>query len=76
VKILSTQNLAVMLSLCIACISAQAAEEAPDPLLAKPLVELKRTVVSSNSEIDRILGAEAIVKLLDPPAPDRLSPVC
>jgi len=64
-----TEALAGTLALCLAWSPAPAAEEVPDPLLAKPTADLKKTVESSDSEIDRILAAEAIAELLNPPAP-------
>lgn len=71
VKTSSTNTLTVVLVLCLTWNPAPAAEKAPDPLLAKPMGDLKRTVQSSVSEIDRILAAEAIAKLLKPPAPPK-----
>ncbi len=56
------------LAWCLAWSSALAAEDVPDPLLAKPMADLKKTVESSDSETERILAAEAIAELLRPPA--------
>ena len=69
-----TEALAGTLALYLAWSPALAAEDAPDPLLAKPMADLKKTVESSDSEIDRILAAEAIGKLLNPPAPPKKGP--
>jgi len=66
-----TEALVGTLSLCLAWSAALAAEDAPDPLLAKSVADLKKTVESSDSEIGRILAAEAIAKLLNPPAPPK-----
>jgi HEAT repeat protein len=63
--------LAATLAWCLASRAALAAEDAPDPLLAKPMADLKKTVESSDSELNRILAAEAIAKLLKPPAPPK-----
>jgi len=71
VEVRLTAILAGTLSLCLAWGPAPAAEDAPDPLLAKPVTDLKKAVESSDSEIDRILAAEAIAKLLNPPAPPK-----
>ena len=70
-KTLSAKTLAVMLALCLEWSPAPAAEEAPASLLSKPVADLKKTVESSDSEIDRILAAEAIAELLNPPAPPK-----
>lgn len=63
-----------LLALCPACSLAAAADDVPDPLLAKPVADLRMTICSSESELDRILAAEAIQKLLDPPAPPKRGP--
>ncbi len=50
---------------------ALTAEKPPHPFLVKSMVDLKRTVESGDSEIDRILAAEAIGELLNPPPPPK-----
>ncbi len=59
-----TKTLVGTLAVCLALSGLHAAEKSTNPFLAKPLAELKTTIESSDSEIDRIRAAAAVRDLL------------
>ncbi len=63
-----SRTLAGAVTLLLAWTCLHAAEKVPDPFLVKPIEELKETVESSKSEIDRIRAAAAIEARLKPAA--------